>query len=96
MTLKELKQTQWYLERPNLIKQTINKLPPIYLYKLKESGKQCQIISFEEPESGKLEEVTCTVQKTGIGGAMSEMGLGTLDDNEIFGVELNSLEIWTE
>lgn len=96
MTLKELKQTQWYLERPNLIKQAINKLPPIYLYKLKESGKQCQIISFEEPESGKLEEVTCTVQKTGIGGAMSEMGLGTLDDNEIFGVKFNSLEIWSE
>lgn len=83
MRLEELQENEWYKQRPEVIRRAIDKLPPIQLYKLKDSGKQCQIASFEEPESGKLEDVTCTVQKTGIGGAM---GLGALDTNSVFGV----------
>lgn len=92
MTLEELKQTDWYKERPEIIQQAICKLPPIQLYKFKDSGKQCQIYSFEEPESGKFEDVTCTVKKTGIGGVMAKIGLGVLDTNSVFGVPLDDLE----
>lgn len=96
MTLEKLQQNEWYKQRPEVIRQAIDKLPPIQLYKFKESGKQCQIVSFEEPESGKLEDVTCTVQKTGVGGAMAEMGLGALDTNRVFGVKLDDLEVWND
>lgn len=96
MTLEEIKQTDWYQKRPEVIKQAICKLPPTQLYKFKETGKQCQIVSFEEPKSGKLQDVTCTVQKTGVGGVMAEMGMGILDMNGVFGVKLDDLEIWTE
>ena len=96
MTIEELKQTVWYNERPEVIKQAICKLPPTQLYKFKSSGKQCQIYSFEEPESGKLEDVTCTVLKTGVGGAMAEMGIGMLDTNGVFGVKLDDLELWID
>ena len=96
MDLTELKQTDWYKERPEVIKQATDKLPPIQLYKFKDSGKQCQLVSFEEQESGKLEDVTCTVQKTGVGGVMDEMGLGALDTNGVIGVKLDDLELWVD
>ena len=94
MTLEELQQSNWYKERPLLIQQAIKILPPIQLYKFKNSGKQCYIQSFEEPKSGKLEDVTVTVQKTGVGGAMAEMGMGSLDINAVFGLSLNDLTPW--
>jgi hypothetical protein len=96
MTLEELKQTDWYNERPEIIQQAICKLPPTRLYKFKDSGKQCQICSFEEPESGKLEDVTCSVRKTGIGGAMADMGLDSLNTNNVFDVKLDDLEPWVD
>ena len=96
MTIEEVRETEWYQERPDVIKQAIELLPPIQLYKFKDSGKQCTISSYEEPESNKLEDVTVTVQKTGIGGPMAEMGLGELDRNQVFGVEINDLEPWQE
>lgn len=65
-------------------------------YKFKNSGKQCIIESFEEPESGKLEDVTCTVQKTGKGGVMGKMGIPELDMNKVFGLKLDDLEAWTD
>lgn len=93
MTQEELKQTEWYQERPQVIKEAIDKLPPIQLYKFKSSGKQCQIISYEEPESGKLEDVTCTIVKTGVGGCLDDAGLGELDKGQgVFGVKLDDLE----
>ena len=94
MTLKQLKQSDWYKERPLLIQQAIEILPPIQLYKFKTTGKQCYIVSFEEPESSKLEDVTVTVQKTGVGGSMAEMGMGSLDTNAVFGLSLTDLEPW--
>ena len=96
MTLEELKESNWYKERPEVIQQAICILPLICLYKFKDSGKQCVIYSFSEPESNKLEDVTITVQKTGIGGPMAEMGLGLLDTNKVFGVRLDDLEPWNE
>lgn len=96
MTLEELKKEDWYKERPDVIKQAIEILPPIRLYKFKNSGKQCYIRSFEEPESGKLEDVTVTVQKTGVGGALANAGLAMLDTNAVFGLSLTDLEPWVE
>ena len=96
MELQDLKQTEWYRERPTVIQNAIDLLPPTKLYRFKDSKKQCQLISYEEPKSNKLEDVTVTVQKTGVGGAMVEMGLGGLDNNKVFGVKLTDLEEWTD
>lgn len=93
MTLEEFKQTDWYKTRPEIIQQAICKLPPIQLYRFKNSKKQCYIYSYSEPKSGKLEDVTVTIQKTGKGGIMDEMGLGDLDTNAVFGVHLDDLEL---
>lgn len=92
MNLEELKITDWYKERPTVIQQAIDLLPPIDLLRFKESKKECYIISYAEPESSLLEDVTVTVQKTGNGGPMAKMGLGMLDTNQVFGVKINDLE----
>lgn len=96
MDLQEIKQTDWYKERPLVIQQAIDLLPPTGLYKFKESGKQCQLRSYEEPESGKLEDVTVTVIKTGVGGPLAGTGLEVISDANVcvFGVKLDSLEPW--
>ena len=86
MELQELKQTDWYKERPLIIQKAIDILPPTPMYKFKSSGKQCYLVSYEEPENKKLENVTVTVQKTGIGGVMENQGLGIYDTNQVFGV----------
>lgn len=93
--LEELKQSEWYTQKPEIIKQAIDILPPNQLYKFKDSGKQCYIVSFEEPESGKLEDVTCTVQKTGVGGVLADMGMSKLDTNKVFGLKPEDLEVWS-
>ena len=93
MTLEELKETDWYNERPAIIQQAINILSPTEMYKFKTTGKECYIISYEEPESGNVEDVTLTVQKTGKGGAMEKLGLSSLDTNQVFGVKLDDLEL---
>lgn len=96
MKLEELQQSEWYLSRPKVIQEAIDKYPPTQLYRFKDSGKQCKLYSYAEPESGKLEDVTVTVHKTGVGGAMAEMGLGVLDTfTGVFGVSLTDLEPWT-
>jgi hypothetical protein len=94
LSLEEIKQSEWYLERPQVIKEAVDKVPPNKLYRMKETGKQCYILSYEESDGDRLEDVTCTVQKTGIGGLMESLGLGDLDTNQVFGVFLNSLEPW--
>lgn len=90
MTLEELQQDEWYLSRPKSIRDAIDLVPPIHLYKFKTSGKCCHIISYEEPKEG--DKVTITVQKTGEGGALAELGLGVLDTNRVFGVALTDIE----
>lgn len=96
LTLEEIQQSEWYQTRPEVIQKAIIAYPPIQLYKLKSSGKQCLIVAFDEPESGLLEDVTCMVQKTGVGGPMAEMGLGVLDRNKVFGLKLEDLEVWKD
>lgn len=96
MDLEELKQSDWYKQRPKIIKQAICQLPPTQAYIFKETGKQCVITSFEEPESGKFEEVTCTVYKTGKGGSMEKLGAPELDTGIVFGVKLDALEPWED
>jgi len=94
MNLEDFKQTDWYKERPDVIKEAINLLDPTILYKFKDSGKQCHIQSYHEPDSGKVEDVTVTVMKTGVGGVMAEMGLGAIDQYGVFGVKMDDLEPW--
>jgi len=89
---EELKSSEWYQSRPQIIKDAIELLPPTQLYQFKDSKKQCFIFSYEEPKSGKLEDVTVTVEKIGVGGPMAAMGLGSLDTNRVFGIKMDSLE----
>jgi hypothetical protein len=96
MTLEELKQSNWYKEMPDVIQRAICKLPPIQPYRFKDNGHQCLLYSYEEPTSENIEDVTCTVFKTGKGGVMSKIGLGELDTRYVFGVLLDELEPWTE
>ena len=97
MKLKELKESEWFQQRPEVIQQAIDKRPPTQLYKFKDSGKQCGIISYEEPEKGKLEDVTCTVVKTGKGGPLEVIGLSIIDkDEQVFDVSLDDLEVWDD
>ena len=96
MSIDEFKESDWYKTRPEIIKQAIELLPPTQLWKFKDSGKQCQLYSYGEPKSGKLEDVTVTVICTGIGGAMADMGMGELTKCRVFGVPLDDLEPWKD
>lgn len=91
--LQALKQTDWYKERPTIIQQAIDLLPPTKMYRFKDSKKQCHLVSYDEPNTNELDDVTVTVQKTGVGGIL---GLGELDINKVFGVKLADLEEWTD
>jgi hypothetical protein len=80
---------KWYNTKPQVIKDAIDMLPPDKMYMFKDSKKECYITSYEEPQSGKLEDVTVTVQKTGEG---SIWGLESINMNRVFGVKLTDLE----
>ena len=75
----------------NLVRRTTKEE---YLKKLEDIQKTVDIIEQEGASLGK--DVTVTVQKTGVGGTMAEMGLGNLDTNKVFGVKLTDLEEWTD
>lgn len=95
MTLEELKQTEWYQERPEIIQKAIDTLPPTELYQFKDSKKQCHIIGYTEPNE-QNSEVTLIVQKTGVGGplaSMSKVLAASIDTNQVFGVLLTDLEL---
>lgn len=96
MTLEEIKSTEWYKRSPDIIKQAIYKLPPTTLYKFKNTGKQCIIMSYDEPDSGKYEDVRLTVQKTGKGGVLSKIGFSRLDMDNVFDVRLDDIEPWVD
>lgn len=95
-TLKEIQELDWYKERPKVIQEAINTLPPIAMMRFKSSKKECYILSWEEPKSGLLEDITVTVQKTGMGGSLQKsFSPGkplALDTNKVFGVHLDDLE----
>lgn len=86
---------KWYDEKPKIIQEAIDKIPPIQTYRFKNSKKECYIISYDEPTDSSI-EVTLTVQKTGKGGALAKFGLGSLDTNQVFGVHINDLEALPE
>lgn len=88
-SLKELQQSDWYKTRPEIIQRTMDNYSPFDLFEFKDSKKQCIIIGYEEPKDNS--EVTLIVQKTGVGGAMYEIGLGSLDTNKVFNVKLADL-----
>lgn len=91
MTIQELKETDWYKSRPLIIKRAIDIAPPIYTYKFKDTNKQCEILSYEEPDNIIEGKVTLTVQKIGKGGVLCKMGLACLDRNQVFGVEIDDI-----
>ena len=78
----------WLKDRPECIKQAALEKPPGQKYSL--YGKECYIISYEEPESGRTEDVTVTVQKTGRGKGMTQF------TNKVFGVKLGDLIPWKD
>lgn len=92
--LEYLKKSEWFKSKPPIVRDAICKMPPFKMYKIKDSGKQCCILSYDEPLDGSA--VTLKVMKTGIGGAMASMGLGCIDKNIIFGIELDDLDVWAD
>lgn len=87
----EVKNDPWFAERPENIKKAIIALPPTIKYRFKDSKKECVLIAYQGPTETQP-EVTVTVQKTGEGGALSDLGLGAIDTNKVFGVKLTDLE----
>lgn len=96
MTIEELKQTDWFKERPEIIQQAILRLPPTRLYRIKATGSQCQLYSYEEPESGMAEDVTVTIVKTGVGGALDEIFPELSKGQQVFGYSIDDLEPWDD
>lgn len=47
MTIEQMKQTSFYLSRPEIIRKAMDITPPIKMYKL--HGKQCFIYSLKNP-----------------------------------------------
>jgi hypothetical protein len=91
----DVKELSWYKSRPKVIRQAIDLLPPTQHYRIMSSGKQCFIVSYEEPKSGKFEDVTVTVQKTGSGDDEDFPSVDYIHKNQVFGVKLSDLEPWT-
>lgn len=94
-TLEEVQASEWCQTRPKVIQLAIANYPPTQLYRFKASQKQFYIVSYSAPgdlPEDRWEEVTITVNKTGVGGPMDSMGLGLLDTNSVFGVPLNTIE----
>lgn len=95
MTLDEIKETDWYKERPDIIKQAVEILPPMQLYRVKSTGQQVSLYSYHEAET--IEEVTVTVVKTGKGGPLGKIGLGEIEKGQgVFGYKLTDLEPWKD
>lgn len=89
----ELHESEWYKTRPAIIKEALRLWPADRLYRFINSKKHCYIISYEEPSSGRLQDLTVTVQKIGHGGHLAAVGLGHIDTNQVFGVSPKDLEL---
>lgn len=61
--LNDLMKTAWFQGRPEVIKRAIETRPPVIGYWLDDKGYY--IVSYHEPESGKLEDVTVTIRGNG-------------------------------
>lgn len=85
---------KWRDSLPPSVQGIVDDYPPIHVYRFKKSQKQFIIKSYGlDSDTGEL---TCTIQKTGQGGAMASMGLGSLDTNQVFGVKFDDIEFYSE
>ena len=88
MTVEELKESDWYKERPQIIKDLIDKVNPYLFHKL--HGDIVAVEAFNE-------NGTIRIVKTGYGGVMEEMGLGMLNRGMgVFGVHPEDLTPLTQ
>lgn len=62
LTLEQLKQTEWFKERPEVIQKTICKFMPTNLYKFIETDEDCRIIGYTEYEGELEEDVTFIIE----------------------------------
>lgn len=90
-TLEQIMESDWYQTRPDIIKEVIIKTPPTVMYRFKDSKKECFILGYTEGEK-EGSPVTLVVQKTGKGGALAEMGMSSIDTNQVFDVLPDDLE----
>jgi hypothetical protein len=93
--LEDVLKSDWYKELPQVVKDTIETYPP-GLYKMRDTGKQCFIIGYIEPDpehkDPKFHVVTFIVMKTGIGGIFPIMDKGS----HVHGVSKGNLESWKD
>ena len=95
MTLEELHNTDFYKTAVDIVKKAIDYIPPTMMYKFKDSGKQCYILSYDfNDEDTDFMKVTLTVQKTGKDASMTPLGFENLHQNKVFNVKLDDLEPW--
>ena len=57
----DLIKSDWYKERPQIVKDIINKLPPTIAYRVKETDQKCVIYSYRAANDDTLDKVTLTV-----------------------------------
>jgi hypothetical protein len=92
MTIEDIKETEFYKSRPEIIQKAIEARPFNQLYRIRDTGHECFIFSYDEPTSGKFEDITLTVEKTGNGGALADLGAGELDKGwQVFGLSLDDI-----
>ncbi len=84
----------WYNSRPEIIKKALNIVPPDKFYKLKSTGVQCYIYSIDEPVTGLFEDVTITVNKTGVGSKPHHPEW--FNKAQVFGIKIEDLEPWID
>lgn len=72
----------WVAERPDNVRQVAESFEPWSLYRMKDTGQRCTLVSFGEGEDGS---VTLTVNITGEFNAV-------IFDRSVFGVDPDSLE----
>lgn len=74
---------EWYDSRPEIVKAFIEKRPPFGIYRVKQTGQLCQILSIQEPEDGS--ECTCTVE--------IRSQIAPFLDRNVFGYKADDLEL---
>lgn len=96
MNLAELQKSGWYKAMPEVIRRAIDMRPPGHHYKFKKSNERCFIVYYNEPESGKLEDVTCIIETTQPIFKKDDNGGYRVTPNIFFSVKLDELGEWNE
>lgn len=91
LTLEEFKATDWFKERPQMIKDLIIKVDPTVLQRIKSTKEIVQAVAF-------YEDGTIRVQKLGIGGPIDDIIGFTKRGWGVFGLKPEDLEplTWKE